>query len=359
MTRLDYDPGPIFATPTHHKLSDSHTVKDILETFNNIVGFDAKLEYNGFLVSIPIGSSPEQRSAFYDANYFRSCDHFHVWANLHASNVKKCEGSASLLFIDLTPGQVASKLATGSLTPSGWGYHLIDDRDTSLGDVSLLSTQDIWDKLVTPVVSSGVKVHRVGILRPEGVLPGIPNAEVEALFVDTPVDWVTLDGLSRGAAFVMTREPTSPEVLVCGFGEPETTYVPSGITLANGDLVTIVPDDEELPTIQSAIFTTSQDNQTTVTVRLNRGVTFFGDVALEGLIPRAKSQAAIRVTVDIKAEGDTVVTVEELGTDLKKVENLGNIIRSGSDAYVTYRESSRKQVEMTFGQDGIVGELPE
>ncbi|PVF91838.1 hypothetical protein CPB86DRAFT_791756 [Serendipita vermifera] len=332
ITRLDYDPGPIFAAPTHHKLSDSHT-------------------YNGFLVSIPIGSSPEQRVAFFNANHFRSWDHFHVWSHLHVSNMKKDNRQINLLFIDLTPGQVASTLANGSLSPFGWGYTVIGDGSTSLEDVILLSTQDIYEKIVTPVVLSGVKVHRVGILHPKGVLPGISNAEVESLFVDTLVDWVTLDDLSHAAAFMMSHQPTSSQVFST-FGDPETTYLTSGITLANGELVTIVPKDEELPTIRRVILTTSQDNQTTVTVRLNRGSAPFGEVKLEGLIPRPKGQAAIKVTLQIGPYGDVVMTVEEVGTDLKKVQTLGSILYSRPGTDGTY-------LEMTFGKNGSVGELPE
>ncbi|PVF91836.1 hypothetical protein CPB86DRAFT_820161, partial [Serendipita vermifera] len=183
ITRVDYDPSPAFPTfaaPTRHKLADAHTVEDILETFNNVVGFDAKLEYNGFFVSVPIGSSPEQLKAFYHATNYRACDHFYVWATLHGLGVKRDEMGVNVLFIDLTPGQVASKLMTGNLKPLYWGSTLLSYGHTSLGDTILSSAQDIYDKLVAPLASSGVKVHRVGILRPEDVLPGISNADVES-----------------------------------------------------------------------------------------------------------------------------------------------------------------------------------
>ncbi|PVF91837.1 hypothetical protein CPB86DRAFT_270594 [Serendipita vermifera] len=362
ITRVNYDPSPAFPTfaaPTHHKLTDAHTVKNILEAFKDTIGFNAKLEYNGFLVSFPIGSSPEQSKAIYDTNDYRACDHFYAWATLRGLDVKKDEMGVNLLFIDLTPGQVASKLMTGNLKPSYWSSTRSSYGHIRLGDTTLLSVPDIYDKLVAPVISSEVKVYRVGILHPKGGLPGISNAEIEALFVEIPVDWVTLDELSHGAAFVMTREPTQPQTDLYIPPEPEIVYFSSGITLASGELVTVVPMDEELPLIRRALLTTSQDNQTTVTVRLNRDFTPFSEVKLEGLIPRPKGEVAIKVTVDIGEYGDAVMTVEEVGTDLKKVENLGNILESGPEADETYPEGSPKQIEMTFGRNGFVGELPE
>ncbi|PVF99031.1 hypothetical protein CPB86DRAFT_784030 [Serendipita vermifera] len=357
ITRLDYDPDPTFAAPTRHQLSDSHTVEDIIDIFNNVVGFDAKLKYNGFLVSIPIGSSPEQRKAFYEGNNFHSCDHFHAWANLYGFKAQKDETKANLLFIDLTPGQVTSKRANGSLSTRGWAYSLRGDGYTRLGDIDLSSAQDIHEKLITPVVPSGTKLDRVAILRPEGALPGVSNADLEILFADTPVDWVTIDDLSHGAAFVMTREPTSSPGW--GFRHPMTTQFTIGITLANGELVTIVSNDEKLPATRRAILTTSQDNQTTVTVRLNRDLTPFGEVKLEGLIPRPKGEAAIKVTVQLGDWGDSIMTVEESGTNLKEVKNLNGILYSRLDADGTYLEGSQKRIGVAFGKNGAVGELPE
>ncbi|PVF99032.1 hypothetical protein CPB86DRAFT_849571 [Serendipita vermifera] len=358
ITRIDYDPqpSPTFAAPIRHKLSDSHTVDDIIDIFNNVVGFDTKLEYNGFLISIPINASLEQHTAFGQANNHRWCDHFHSWIELHEVDFEKDERNVNLLLIDLTPGQVASRLANANPSYRGRGYIPTGAGYMSLVDTILLSAQDIYENLVVPVVSSGGKAHRVGILRPEGVLPGISNADVEALFTGTPVEWVTLDDLSHGAAFVMTREPTSPEEF--SFGGPVTTHVPFGITLANGELVIVVPKDEQLPLVRIAIFTTSRDDQTTVTVRPNEDSTAFGEVKLEGLTPRPKGEAAIKVTMDIAQYGDAVMTVAEVGTDLK-VENLGNILESRPDAHGTYPEGSQKRNQMTFGKNGFVGELPE
>jgi hypothetical protein len=368
ITRIDYDLArtPSFSPPTSHKLVDGHTVEDIMNIFDNIVGFDKTLEYNGFAVSIPIGSSNEQRRAFYDANHHLLNDHFHTWASRYSKGVPHFQGDVNLLFIDLTPGQVASKSANGRTSDRSWYYSNPDrDPDICLNDLISLNTQEVYDKLVKSIVPTETRLHRIGVLRPEGAFPDVSLTDLEYKFTKAPVELVTLDELSHGAAITMDLAPTSPIINWCGFGEPISTYLPTGIILADGKSMMILPDNEDLPAKRKFTLTTSQDNQTTATIRLVRGNVPFGEISLEGLIPRPKGQAAINFTLDIDEDGATTVTMEEVGTDLKKDISLGDIDSwdhskiAPHEAYQTYHKGESKQVGITIGENGIVGELPE
>jgi hypothetical protein len=368
ITRVDYDltRTPSFSPPTSHKLVDGHTVNDIMNIFDNIVGFDKTLGYNGFAVSIPIGSSNEQRRAFYDANHHHLNDHFHTWASRYSKGVPYFQGDVNLLFMDLTPGQVASKLVNGRTSGRSWYYNSPDrDPDICLNDLVSLNTQDVYEKLVKSIVPTETRLHRIGILRPEGAFPEVSLTDLEHKFMNVPVELVTLDELSHGAAIAMDQAPTSPIIDWCGFGEPESTSLPTGIILADDRAMMILPENEDLPARRKFTLTTSRDNQTTATIRLVRGNVPFDEISLEDLIPRPKGQAAINFTLDIDEDGATTVTMEEVGTDLKKEKSLGDIKHwdystiALHEAHQAYHKGESKQVGITVGENGIIGELPE
>jgi hypothetical protein len=203
MTKVDGAPAPpTYSTPTRHKLTDETDVKDIINTFDAAVGFDTKPFDNGFAIAYPISASSDQRQAFYKDNLY-SHDHFHAWVNKHANRVGKEQRNVNFLFIDLTPGQVASKLCNGNTDSKRWTYNFKGDQFTNLGEVESLTAQDLVDKLVPQR-----KINRVAILRPEGAFPELSSADVEAKFPDIPLKWVTLDVISRGAAFIMHEQET-------------------------------------------------------------------------------------------------------------------------------------------------------
>jgi hypothetical protein len=363
ITRMDFDGSlrPIFSPPTRHKLIDGHSINEILNIFSNIVGFDTTLEDNGFAVSVPISASIEQRSAFSNANHCPSNDHFHTWVNKYAAEITlEYKRDVNLLFIDLTPGQVASKFVKGSISENGWDYSQDEDPYICLDqDLVTLNTQDLYDKLVKSIVPTGTRLHRIGVLRPEGAFPDVSTTDLEHKFRHSPVDWVTLDRLSQGAAIVMSREP----FFICEL-EPIRTFLPIGITIANGKSVTIFSENEDAPAERKFILTTSQDNQTTATIRLVKGNEPFGEISLDGFIPRPKGQAAIKFTLSIDDSAEMMVTIEEVGTDLKKDKSLGNIENWRSritpyQAYKKYHMGESKQVGITIGENGIIGELPE
>jgi hypothetical protein len=228
-----------------------------------------------------------------------------------------------------------------------------------------LSIGHLYDKLVRPIVPRNVKLYQVGILRPEGAFPDLSATDLVDRFPGIPVQWVTLEDLSYGAAIIMNREHTMPQGAQSSFvpnGDLFRTRVSTGITLANGRVVIVLPRRANLPIQQDVIFTTSQDDQTTVTVQLCLGAIPRAEVTLKGLIPRLKGQAAIKVTLNVTAYGYTTVTMNEIGTNLQIEKALGAVLdpfASDTNARKAVKGSTTEQVEMSLGKDGVIGELPE
>ncbi|PVF92263.1 hypothetical protein CPB86DRAFT_802165 [Serendipita vermifera] len=174
------------------------------------------------------------------------------------------------------------------------------------------------------------------------------------MFEGTSVEWLTLDDLSRCAA-LMDREPPIRGDYAY---EPEFTCVPTGVMLSDGKVAEILPSSAELPIRKTVYLTTSQDNQTTVTVQLYQGNELFVEVKLEGLIPRPKHQAAIRITLTL--DWTTTVVVEEIGTDLKMEKSLEVVLSDWKPLiHEAYQKSTDKQIVMKLGENGVIGELPE
>ncbi|PVF91833.1 hypothetical protein CPB86DRAFT_270570 [Serendipita vermifera] len=182
------------------------------------------------------------------------------------------------------------------------------------------------------------------------------------MFAGMPIEWVTLDELSHGAAFMMSQNPTTRTYRDYSDAFRNTRYS-VGIMLANEKVVTIVSKGTFMPTRDKLMFTNSEDDQTTATVQLFEDNEYFEELTLEGLTPRPKGQARIKVELVIEHNSDILVTIQELGTNLKAHRRLGLVYYSDtlfphSDEDEPH-DNSIERIEMTFGEDGVIGELPE
>jgi hypothetical protein len=367
ITRVSGAPGPAIFTPaTSHVLSDTSSIPKIMEAFDQAVGFDTSLPYNGFTVAYPIGANSRQREAFHNANLYAH-DHFHAWANGYGVKNKSQEErrDVNFLFVDLTPGQIAAKLARGNVGSRGWTYNLRGGNLISLSEQEENErqgwpAQEVFDKFVQSIVPEDIQLNLVGILRPEGPFPNLSASELVSKFGDgVQAQWVTLDDLSYGAAIIMNRQR------VYGSDEewdgPTHTYLPTGVRLANGQILTILHANVHCPTNINALFTTYQDEQTTVTIRLLLGTSPFGNpVTLENITPKPRGQARIKVRYELTEYGHGRLFVEEMGEKSGKVfKGLGSALYYNKTEIEAYRnETTNKQIEITYGKDGVVGELP-
>jgi hypothetical protein len=351
--------GPTFLPPTHHKLVDGHSVDEIFDIFHDTIGVDAKIGDNELVVSYPIVASHEQARALSRLADSRPVyDHFFAWLNAYAYNYPKDEKGINVLFVDLTPGQVASKATMNANIRKQKWFHLFHKLYThQCGDDDSLSTHELFDKLVRSVQYSGRELNLVGILRPEGAFPDLSNTDIESKFPGVPVKWVTLDDISYGAAIMTTYLPTAKWILM-----QRRTKLAIGIKLINDDLVTVMPEGQVFPTTRKFLLTTSQDDQTTATVQLYLGAIPWVNVTLQGLVRKPRGQTTIKTTLEIDISTNANLKVEEIGTDLKVTKDLGitlHLYAPRTNDKEENEESADEQMEMTLGKDGIIGELPE
>ncbi|PVF92270.1 hypothetical protein CPB86DRAFT_197224 [Serendipita vermifera] len=367
ITRVDGYPGPaIFCSPTTHTLSEAHTIKDMIEAFELVIDFDLTHDENGYAIAYPIASNFDQCKGVQNAKLY-SHDHFHAWANEVGHSV--CNDGESkqdvyLLFVDLTPGQVASKVHYGNMYSWGWRYNwpgtkaIVLSEEEQQGTESWTS-QDVFDKLVKSILPPhDKKLELVGILRPQGSFPNLSAFELGSMFNSVPIKWIQLTDISYGTAMLMHSQALSYDLGKVP-GGPAKARLPAGITLANGKTITIVSACTYCPVERKLFFTNSQDNQTTATVKIVRGITPFQKLTLEGLTPKPRGEARIKVIFEIGRHGYTSLKIEEGGTDKKVYQSFESILycdRLEMDAYE--KQTTGKQIDMTIGADGIVGELP-
>ncbi|PVF92715.1 hypothetical protein CPB86DRAFT_819406 [Serendipita vermifera] len=308
---------------------------------DGIVG-DLPVE-NGYAITYPIASNPVQRYGFEEVNGY-SYDHFYAWVHgfvYDEFNGGRCKQSGYFLFVDLTPGQIASKFGYKDPSIRNWTCNYLGTKSPILNEdqqqgLEGWTAQDVYDKLVKPLLPPpNKKLDLVGILLPEGTVPNFSSSEIEKELGGVPVRWVHLNDLWYGVV------------------------IPAGITLANGKTVTIVAVDTPCPINRKVLFTNSQDNQTTATVKIICGTTRVDELTIEGLSPKSKGKARIKVTCEITDDGDAGLTIEEVGTDNKVCRDFGNIWYWDTEEVYAYKqETTNKQIDMILGADGIVGELP-
>lgn len=94
-----------------------------------------------------------------------------------------------------------------------------------------------------------------------------------------------------------------------------------GIETVDGFYEVIIDRNVPLPVEQSRIFTTSQDNQTVVKIKIYQGEskrieenTLLGEVELSGLRPAPRGEVKIRVKFEINTDGIVNVTAQDIHT---------------------------------------------
>jgi hypothetical protein len=138
----------------------------------------------------------------------------------------------------------------------------------------------------------------------------------------------------------------------CSFrGSPDVHYV----QLADGTILDLTQYNRDGPAKIRCVFTTSKDNQVTATLRLSTRYLHYEELIIEGLTPRPKGGARIKVTIERDlSSGERVATIQELGSNLDVSLPLREASRDG------IRDTSLIQYSRpAFGIDGVIGELPE
>jgi molecular chaperone DnaK len=103
----------------------------------------------------------------------------------------------------------------------------------------------------------------------------------------------------------------------------DVTPLSLGIETLGGVLTVLIPRNTTVPTTKKEVFSTAEDNQTTVTVRVFQGESpianspsnrLLAQFNLEGIAPAPRGMPQIEVTFDIDHNGILHVSAKDLGT---------------------------------------------
>jgi molecular chaperone DnaK len=94
-----------------------------------------------------------------------------------------------------------------------------------------------------------------------------------------------------------------------------------GILVVGGYFSTVIPRNTTVPTSQSHLFTTVQDNQSSVRIAVLQGASdkaveneLLGEFVLEGIRPARRGEVEIEINFDISADGIVGVSARDSGT---------------------------------------------
>jgi molecular chaperone DnaK len=117
-------------------------------------------------------------------------------------------------------------------------------------------------------------------------------------------------------AHALTHRKGSTEVLLL-----DVTPQNLGILVVGGYFQTVIPRNTTVPTSQMHIFTTSQDNQSSVRIAVLQGASdkaieneLLGEFVLAGIRPALRGEVEIEVNFDISADGIVSVSARDMVT---------------------------------------------
>jgi molecular chaperone DnaK len=187
-------------------------------------------------------------------------------------------------------------------------------------------TKDLVDRCVAvaerTLKDAGVRPAQVGEVILVGGMTRMPRVQraVREFFGREPCKGVHPDEVvALGAAIqahALTRPGKGAEVLLL-----DVTPQNLGLLLVGGYFQTVIPKNTTVPTSQTHLFTTVQDDQTSVRIAVLQGESeraieneLLGEFVLEKIRPARRGEVSIEVSFEISADGIVGVSARDVAT---------------------------------------------
>ncbi len=138
-----------------------------------------------------------------------------------------------------------------------------------------------------------------------------------------PDEVVALGAAIQAHALAAPPKPGSEVLLL------DVTPQNLGILVVGGYFQTIIPRNTTVPTNQTHLFTTVQDNQTSVRIAVLQGESdkatdneLLGEFVLAGIRPARRGEVSIEITFDISADGIVGVSARDVATGQEQSINV-------------------------------------
>ncbi|HSD20414.1 MAG TPA: molecular chaperone DnaK [Anaeromyxobacter sp.] len=241
-------------------------------------------------------------------------------------------------------------------------------------------TKDLVDRCVAvaerTLKDAGVRPAQVGEVILVGGMTRMPRVQraVREFFGREPCKGVHPDEVvALGAAIqahALTRPGQGAEVLLL-----DVTPQNLGLLLVGGYFQTVIPKNTTVPTSQTHLFTTVQDDQTSVRIAVLQGESeraieneLLGEFVLEKIRPARRGEVSIEVSFEISADGIVGVSARDVATGQRQSitvtatsglteEELRRILDEQLDEQLQRKQSTREIEERRRSVARMVEEI--
>jgi molecular chaperone DnaK len=188
-------------------------------------------------------------------------------------------------------------------------------------------TKDLVDRCVAvtekTLKDAGVRPSQVGEVILVGGMTRMPRVQkaVKDFFGREPCRGVHPDEVVALGAAIQAHALTAPQAGASEVLLLDVTPQNLGIMVVGGYFQTIIPRNTTVPTSETHLFTTVQDNQTSVRIAVLQGEAdravdneLLGEFVLDGIRPARRGEVEIEVTFDISADGIVGVSAKDVVT---------------------------------------------
>ncbi|HET8541955.1 MAG TPA: molecular chaperone DnaK [Anaeromyxobacter sp.] len=201
-------------------------------------------------------------------------------------------------------------------------------------------TKDLVDRCIAvaekTLKDAGVRPGQVGEVILVGGMTRMPRVQkaVKDFFGKEPHRGVHPEEVVALGAAIQAHALTAPAVKGQEVLLLDVTPQNLGIMVVGGYFQTVIPKNTTVPTSQTHLFTTVQDNQTSVRIAVLQGHSeraveneLLGEFILDGIRPARRGEVEIEVTFEISADG--IVGVEARDVDTGQQQSITVTATSG------------------------------